>query len=110
MSGSRSSRPRSSRGYREVLLEALGIVTIALSWLVVHTMFALRYAHLYYTSPSGGIDFKQGPDYEPDYRDFAYTAFTVGMTYPGLRHRHHAARRSDTRCCATRCCRSCSAR
>ena len=68
-------------GYREVLLEALGIVTIALSWLVVHTTFALRYAHLYYTEPVGGIDFKQGPDYRPDYRDFAYTAFTVGMTY-----------------------------
>ena len=38
-----------SRGYREVLLESLGIITIALSWLVVHTTFALRYAHLYYT-------------------------------------------------------------
>ena len=68
-------------GYREVLLEALGIVTIALSWLVVHTTFALRYAHLYYTEPAGGIDYKQGDKYKPDYRDFAYTAFTVGMTY-----------------------------
>jgi uncharacterized membrane protein len=40
----------------------------------------LRYAHEYYTQPVGGIDFKSG-DYEPDYRDFAYLAFTVGMTY-----------------------------
>ena len=68
-------------GYREVMLEALGIITIVLSWLVVHTTFALRYAHLYYTYPVGGINYKQGPDYEPDYQDFAYTAFTVGMTY-----------------------------
>ncbi|HXY95023.1 MAG TPA: DUF1345 domain-containing protein [Acidimicrobiia bacterium] len=68
-------------GSREILLEALGIITIALSWLVVHTTYALRYAHVYYTAPEGGIDFKQGREYRPDYRDFAYTAFTVGMTY-----------------------------
>ena len=67
-------------GYQEVLLEAMGIVTIALSWLVVHTVFTLRYAHIYYTAPIGGINFKQG-HIDPDYRDFAYTAFTVGMTY-----------------------------
>jgi uncharacterized membrane protein len=68
-------------GYMEVMLEGLGIFTIILSWLVVHTTFALRYAHIYYTQPVGGIDYKQGPDYRPDYKDFAYTAFTVGMTY-----------------------------
>jgi uncharacterized membrane protein len=67
-------------GYEEALLEALGIVTIALSWFVVHTTFTVRYAHLYYSEPVGGIDFKQGHA-QPDYRDFAYTAFTVGMTY-----------------------------
>jgi uncharacterized membrane protein len=69
-----------SGGYEEGLLEALGIVTIALSWFVVHTTFTVRYAHLYYSEPVGGIDFKQGQT-QPDYRDFAYTAFTVGMTY-----------------------------
>lgn len=68
-------------GYREVMIESLGIITIALSWLVVHTTFGLRYADLYYTEPVGGIDYKQGDKYKPDYRDFAYTAFTVGMTY-----------------------------
>jgi uncharacterized membrane protein len=67
-------------GYQQALLEAMGIVTIALSWIVVHTVFTLRYAHIYYTEPVGGIDFK-APDEQPDYRDFAYTAFTVGMTY-----------------------------
>ena len=68
-------------GSQEVLLEAMGIATIALSWLVVHTTYSLRYAHLFYSDPLGGIDFKQGREYEPDYHDFAYTAFTVGMTY-----------------------------
>jgi uncharacterized membrane protein len=64
---------------QELLLEGTGVATIACSWALVHTVFALRYAHLYYTPPKGGIDFKMEP--EPDYRDFAYTAFTVGMTF-----------------------------
>ena len=64
----------------QVLLEAFGVATIVCSWLLVHTVFALRYAHLYYSEPEGGIDFKQGHE-RPDYLDFAYTAFTVGMTF-----------------------------
>jgi len=68
-------------GYQQVLLEAMGIATIAVSWLIVHTTYTLRYARLYYTDPVGGINYKQGTEYRPDYRDFAYTAFTVGMTY-----------------------------
>jgi uncharacterized membrane protein len=62
-----------------VMLTAAGVVTVALSWAVVHTVFALRYAHEYYTPPVGGIDFKS--DELPDYRDFAYVAFTIGMTF-----------------------------
>jgi uncharacterized membrane protein len=62
-----------------VMLTAAGIATVALSWAVVHTVFALRYAHEYYTPPVGGINFKS--DELPDYRDFAYVAFTIGMTF-----------------------------
>jgi uncharacterized membrane protein len=62
-----------------VMLTAAGVATVALSWAVVHTVFALRYAHEYYTPPVGGIDFKSRE--LPDYRDFAYVAFTVGMTF-----------------------------
>ena len=65
----------------EVVIEAMGIATIVISWLVVHTVYTLRYADLYYRPPTGGIDFKSGREYEPDYHDFAYTAFTIGMTY-----------------------------
>jgi uncharacterized membrane protein len=64
----------------EVLLRAVGVLTIFLSWGVIHTVYALRYARLYYAEPPGGIDFK-AKDYEPNYRDFGYVAFTVGMTY-----------------------------
>jgi uncharacterized membrane protein len=65
----------------EVLLESFGVATIVCSWMLVHTVFALRYAHVYYTDPEGGIDFKSKGAERPDYLDFAYTAFTVGMTF-----------------------------
>ena len=65
----------------QAVLTAGSVLTVALSWAVVHTVFALRYAHEYYTPTlPGAIDFKSG-DYEPDYGDFAYVAFTVGMTF-----------------------------
>ena len=64
----------------EVLLTTASGLTIVFSWAVVHTVFALRYAHEYYSSEPGGIDFKSG-EYAPDYMDFAYVAFTVGMTF-----------------------------
>jgi uncharacterized membrane protein len=56
-------------------------VTVVLSWTVVNTVFTLRYAHLHYSDPQG-VDFGSlNPDDRPDYRDFAYLAFTIGMTY-----------------------------
>lgn len=61
-------------------LTIVAVLTVAVSWSLVHTVFALRYAHEYYTPPVGGIDFKTD-DEEPDYQDFAYVAFTVGMTF-----------------------------
>jgi uncharacterized membrane protein len=61
------------------LTAAIGLTSVAAAWIVVHTLFMLRYARLYYTEPQGGIDFNQ--DEPPAYRDFAYLAFTLGMTY-----------------------------
>ena len=66
-------------GAGRFVLTLAGVGTVALSWALVHTVFALRYAHEYYTPPVGGIDFKS--DDEPDYHDFAYLAFTIGMTF-----------------------------
>ncbi|MEW2378269.1 DUF1345 domain-containing protein [Micromonospora sp. NPDC047812] len=57
----------------------LGVLSVLLSWLVVHTVFAARYARIYYTGPDGGIDFNQSEP--PRYSDFAYVAFTVGTTF-----------------------------
>lgn len=64
-------------GGREAFLTALCVLAVALSWAVVHTVFTLRYAHEYF-SLGPGIDF--GPE-APAFSDFAYFAFTIGMTY-----------------------------
>jgi uncharacterized membrane protein len=61
------------------VLAFLGLLTVAVSWFTVHTIFMLRYALLYYAEPAGGIDF--GSDEPPSYRDFAYLALTLGMTF-----------------------------
>ena len=65
------------------LLEAgligAGLLSVALSWLLIQTVYIFRYAHLYYEAPEGGVQFIATP--EPDYLDFAYLAFTIGMTY-----------------------------
>lgn len=69
------------------LFTALGISTLVLSWLTMHTLYALHYAHRYYgedskKAPSGGLEFpKGGNDGGPEYFDFAYFAFCVGMTF-----------------------------
>ncbi len=67
-------------GMTKFVLTTAAIGTVALSWATVHTVFALRYAHEYYTPPVGGIDFKTEKE-TPIYVDFAYVAFTVGMTF-----------------------------
>ncbi len=67
-------------GAGRLALTVIAVLTVALSWSLVQTVFALRYAHEYYTPPVGGIDFKTD-DERPDYQDFAYVAFTVGMTF-----------------------------
>jgi uncharacterized membrane protein len=57
---------------------AFALSSIFLSWALIHTVFMLRYARLYYSLP-GGIDFNE--DAPPQYSDFAYLAFTIGMTF-----------------------------
>jgi uncharacterized membrane protein len=75
----------------EALLTVASLLTVALSWCVVHTMYGLRYAHLYYRGHPGGIDFHD-EDGEPDYGDFMYFAFTIGMSFavsdPEVTDRH----------------------
>ncbi len=72
-------KTRSESGAIVAVITTACVLTVLLSWSLVHTLFALRYARLYYADGAGGIDFKN--DDAPDYADFAYLAFTVGMTF-----------------------------
>src|SRR5438128_6023878 len=63
----------------------LALATVVLSWLLMHAVFGLRYAHRFYDDSAtsaqkhaGGLKFPE--DELPDYRDFAYFSFVIGMT------------------------------
>ena len=63
---------------------ALIVGTLALAWLFSNTVYALHYAHLFYTDDATGKDSRgiTVPDTdEPDYWDFVYFSFTLGMTF-----------------------------
>jgi uncharacterized membrane protein len=66
-------------GTTKALLILLALSVVALSWLTVHTLYMLRYGDTFYSDPIGGIDFNE--EEPPSYRDFAYVAFTIGMTF-----------------------------
>jgi uncharacterized membrane protein len=69
----------SSSSGSKVFLVVLAVVSVALSWGLIHTLFTLRYASMYYTGEDGGVDFNQREP--PRYTDFAYLSFTIGMTF-----------------------------
>jgi uncharacterized membrane protein len=68
--------------HRNALQLTLATVTIALSWAMVHTTFALHYAHDYYRGAKpGGLQFPSGDEHDhADYWDFVYFSFVIGMT------------------------------
>ncbi|MDB5022427.1 MAG: hypothetical protein JWP78_182 [Mucilaginibacter sp.] len=65
----------------------LAMAAVIVSWVLVHTIFTMRYAHLYYDTDTdrgepkkgGGLQFPD--ELEPDYLDFAYFSFVIGMTF-----------------------------
>jgi uncharacterized membrane protein len=69
----------SARGALEAVLAGLAVVSVALSWILLHTLFTLHYARVYYTDGGSGVNFNQKE--APCYTDFAYLAFTIGMTF-----------------------------
>jgi len=64
---------------------ALVAITLLVSWLMTHTLFALRYAHEYYSMAPEGGEIERGlkfpGDQDPDYWDFLYYALVLGMTF-----------------------------
>jgi uncharacterized membrane protein len=81
---------KTSHGKSEIVINEhilLALASVIVSWWLVHTLFTLRYAHMYYdtdtddgkTKPYGGLDFPE--EKEPDYLDFVYFSFVIGMTF-----------------------------
>lgn len=66
-------------GDAQILDPILGVATVAVGWLSIHTVYTVRYARLYYAAPEPPIDFHQSDD--PDFGDFAYFSFNLGMAY-----------------------------
>ena len=60
---------------------ALAIGTVVLSWTFTHTIFALHYAHAFYGEHLRKSGLKFPDDDDPDYWDFVYFAFVIGMTF-----------------------------
>ena len=73
------------QGRNDALAVALVIATLAMAWLFSNTVYAVHYAHLYYGDRNGRPGDDKGLDFphcdEPDYWDFLYFSFTLGMTF-----------------------------
>ncbi|WP_284974688.1 DUF1345 domain-containing protein [Arthrobacter sp. efr-133-TYG-104] len=67
-----------AQGGTKAAIIAMALGSVALSWFLVHTLYTLRYASIYYRDKAG-VDFNEQK--QPRYLDFAYLAFTVGMTF-----------------------------
>ncbi len=68
-----------AHGVGKALRVAVGVISVVSSWLVVHTLFTVKYARKYYDGDDGDIDFNM--ERRPVWSDFAYLSFTVGMTF-----------------------------
>jgi uncharacterized membrane protein len=68
-------------GPQRLLLIGAAMLTVMLSWTLVNTVYTLHYAHRHFAYTGEGIEFGDSAGQRPDYRDFAYVAFTIGMTY-----------------------------
>jgi len=66
-------------GNDKYLQAGFAVLSVFVSWTLIHTVFTLKYARLYYSGTAGGIDFNESAP--PQYSDFAYLSFTIGMTF-----------------------------
>jgi uncharacterized membrane protein len=71
-----------AEGLGKAAIIGVAVLSVVAAWLSVHTVYALRYAHLYFVE-GGGVAFntEDDPPPTPDYHDFAYLALTIGMTF-----------------------------
>lgn len=68
-----------ANGNLKYVQAGFALISVFASWTLIHTVFTLKYARLYYSGRVGGIDFNEKD--APQYSDFAYLSFTIGMTF-----------------------------
>jgi uncharacterized membrane protein len=77
--------PHDLTAQRETAIDVFGFGAVALGWLLIHSIFIFRYAHLYYRDHDRNKESDRGLNFpgesEPDYMDFAYFSLVVGMTF-----------------------------
>jgi uncharacterized membrane protein len=75
---------RQAAGGTAIYFVLLSLATLVLSWLCMNVLFAIHYAHRYYGDPTQetgrGLIFPE-PQAAPNYTEFIYFAFCIGMTY-----------------------------
>lgn len=73
----------SEKNTHQILALPVSIAGMILSWTMIHTIFTFHYAHMYYggrgKEKATGLDFPN--EKKPDYLDFAYFSFVIGMTF-----------------------------
>ncbi len=77
--------PRDVLPHHAALLYAIGFGAVTLGWLIIHTEFLFRYAHLYYRDRNRDLEIDRGLTFPggdaPCYLDLAYFSFVIGMTF-----------------------------
>lgn len=75
-------------GPGKIIAVGIPIVSVVLAWLLVHTLYALHYARLYYINdedpdgpPTGGFEMHEDDETQPDYRDFLYISLAIACTF-----------------------------
>jgi len=79
-------RAKALQGLDQAFHIGIGVLTVFLSWTTLHVIYAVHYAHLFYDPAErkeagkvrGGLEFPETK--EPDYWDFVYFSFVIGMT------------------------------
>lgn len=78
--GSKNANPQT-----KILHVVSAMLGVSIAWFLLHTIYTVKYAHIYYGNSKFekgcGLSFPEGEDYMPDFKDFVYFSFVLGMTF-----------------------------
>lgn len=68
-------------GGKDMMYIGVSLLTLILSWIVLHSIHIMKYAVMYYGGTKGGIEFNNRDGSDPTFTDFAYLSFSIGVAY-----------------------------